>query len=110
MDYSPWGHEELDTTEQLSLQSAVHQAPLSMGFFRQEYWNELPFSPPGDLPDPMIKPTSPVSLALQADCLPLSHGENPNILIIIVINNLLIYNYNYSMNIYLYFTYINIHI
>ena len=38
------------------------QAPLSMGFSRQEYWSELPFSSPGDLPDG-IKPASP---ALQA--------------------------------------------
>ena len=35
------------------------QGPLSMGFPRQEYWNGLPFSPPGDLPDPGIKPVSP---------------------------------------------------
>ena len=41
-----------------------------MGFSRQEYWNGLPFSPPGDLPDPRIKPASP---ELQADSLPLSH-------------------------------------
>ena len=39
--------------------TAAHQAPLSMGFSRQEYWSGLPFSPPGDLPDPRIKPTSP---------------------------------------------------
>ena len=37
----------------------VHQAPLSMGFPRQEYWSGLPFSTPGDLPDPGIKLTSP---------------------------------------------------
>ena len=35
------------------------QAPLSMGFSRQEYWNGLAFSSPGDLPDPGIKPTTP---------------------------------------------------
>ena len=35
------------------------QAPLSMGFPRQEYWNELPIPPPGDLLDPEIEPTSP---------------------------------------------------
>ena len=35
------------------------QAPPSMGFFRQEYWSRLPFSSPGDLPDPGIEPTSP---------------------------------------------------
>ena len=32
-----------------------HQAPLSMGFSRQEYWSMLPFPSPGDLPDPGIK-------------------------------------------------------
>ena len=42
------------------------QAPLSMGFSRQEYWSELPFPSPGDLPDPGIKPGS---LELQADSL-----------------------------------------
>ena len=36
-----------------------HQAPLSMGFSRQEYWRGLPFSTPGDLPDPGIKFGSP---------------------------------------------------
>ena len=35
------------------------QAPLSMGFPRQEYWSGLPFPTPGDLPNPGIKPTSP---------------------------------------------------
>ena len=44
--------------------TVASQAPLSMGFSRQEYWNGLPFLPPGDLPDPGIKPESP---ALQAD-------------------------------------------
>ena len=36
-----------------------HQAPLSMGFPRQDYWSGLPFSSPGDLPYPGIKPESP---------------------------------------------------
>ena len=36
-----------------------HQAPLSMGFFRQEYWSGLPFPSPGDLPNPGIESTSP---------------------------------------------------
>ena len=35
------------------------QAPLSMGFSRQEYWNGLPFPSPGDLPDPGIEPEFP---------------------------------------------------
>jgi len=39
-------------------------APLSMEFFRQEYWRGLPFPLPGNLPDPVIKPISPVSPAL----------------------------------------------
>ena len=37
---------------------------LSMEFSKQEYWSGLPFPPPGDLPDPGIEPTSPVSPAL----------------------------------------------
>ena len=37
------------------------QAPLSMGFSRQEYWSRLPFPPAEDLPDPGIEPVSPVS-------------------------------------------------
>ena len=40
------------------------QAPLSMGFSRQEYWSGLPFPSPGDLPNPGIEPGSP---AFQAD-------------------------------------------
>ena len=42
----------------------------SMGFFRQEYWNGLPFPPPGDLPNPGMEPMSPVSPALHAYSLP----------------------------------------
>ena len=42
------------------------QAPLSLGFSRQEYWSGLPFPSPGDLPNPGIEPRSP---ALQADSL-----------------------------------------
>ena len=38
--------------------TVAHQAPLSMGFPRQEYWSELPFPSPGDLPDTGIEPTS----------------------------------------------------
>ena len=46
--------------------TAACQAPLSMGFSRQEYWSGLSFPSPGDLPDPGIEPGSP---ALQADSL-----------------------------------------
>ena len=37
--------------------TVVRQAPLSMGFSRQEYWSELPCPPPRDLPDPGVEPT-----------------------------------------------------
>ena len=47
-----------------------YQAPLSMGFSKQEYWCGLSFPSPGDLPDTGIKPLSP---GWQADSLPLSH-------------------------------------
>ena len=47
-----------------TLSTVAHQAPLSMGFPRQEYWGGLPFPSPGDLPDPGIKPRSPMSPAL----------------------------------------------
>ena len=42
-----------------TLWTVAHQAPLSMEFFRQEYWSLLPFLTPGDLPNPGIKSTSP---------------------------------------------------
>ena len=46
--------------------TVARQAPLFMGFSRQEYWSGLPCPPPGDLPNPGIKPRSPT---LQADSL-----------------------------------------
>ena len=52
----------------------AHQAPLSMGFSRQEYWSGLPFPYPGDLPDPETETRSP---ALQVDSLPTELGEKP---------------------------------
>ena len=49
----------------VTLWTVACQAPLSMGFSRQEYWSELPFPPPGDLPDPRIQhePLMPTALA-----------------------------------------------
>ena len=44
--------------------TVASQAPLSLEFFRQEYWSGLPFLSPGDLPDPGIKPVSLMSSAL----------------------------------------------
>ena len=59
-------HASLVMSNSLQPQGLVRQALLSMGFPRQEYWNGLPFPPPGDLPDPGIKPGAPV---LQEDSL-----------------------------------------
>ena len=53
---------------------AAHQAPLSMGFSRQEYWSGLPFPSPGDLPNPGSEPRSPT---LQADSLPAEPPGKP---------------------------------
>ena len=53
------------------------QAPLFMGFPRQEYWIGLPFPPPGDLPDPGIEPEIP---ALPADSLPSEPPGKPRVL------------------------------
>ena len=54
----------------------VHQAPLSMGFSRPEYWSGLPFSPPGDLPNPGIEPRSPKTQA--ASLLSEPHNKSVN--------------------------------
>ena len=51
--------------------TVAHQAPLSIGFFRQESWSRLLFPSPGDIPNPGIEPVSPASPALQADSLSL---------------------------------------
>ena len=48
----------------MTLWTVARQAPLSMGFSRQEYWSGLPFPPSEDLPDPGIEPASLMSPAL----------------------------------------------
>ena len=53
-----------DTGLFVTLWTVVRQAPLSMGFSRQEYGGGLPFPPPGDLPNPRIKLASLLSPAL----------------------------------------------
>ena len=60
------------------LSHVAHQAPPSMGFSRQEYWSELPFPSPGDLPDPGIEPRSPT---LQADALTSAPPGKPSLMI-----------------------------
>ena len=55
--------------------TVARQAPLSMGFSRQEYWSGLPFPSPEDLPNPEIESRSP---ALQADALSSEPPGKPN--------------------------------
>ena len=57
--------------------TVARQAPLCMGFPRQEYWSGLPFPSPGDLSDPGIKPMSLASPAWRADSLPPSYQVSP---------------------------------
>ena len=61
----------------VTLWTIALQAPLSMGFSRQEYWSGFPCPPPGDRPNPGMEPVSPAAPALQADSLPLSIREAP---------------------------------
>ena len=60
-----------------TLWAVAYQAPLSMGFYKQEYWTGLPFPSLGELPDPGIKPVSLVSPALAASSLPLGPPPPP---------------------------------
>ena len=82
--------------------NVARQAPVSVGFSRQEYWSGLPFPSPEDLPDPGIEPESP---ALQADSLPseppsskmvtyLNLDLSPDILKFLLISNHLYYEEN----------------
>ena len=61
----------------MTLWAVARQAPLSMGFSGKEYQSGLPCLPPGDLPDPGIKPTSPTPPAWQADSLPAEPSGKP---------------------------------
>ena len=58
-------------SDSATLWTKVHQAPLSMGFSRQEYWSGLPCPPPGALPNPGIEPMSLQSYVLAGKSLPL---------------------------------------
>ena len=58
--------------------TVAHQALPSVGFFRREYWSGLPFPSPGDLPDPGIKPGSPV---LEADALTSEPPGKPQLIL-----------------------------
>ena len=59
--------------------TVAHEAPPSMGFSRQEYWNGLPFPPPGNLPDPGIELRSP---ALQVDALTSEPPGKPSVFLL----------------------------
>ena len=64
------GCQVASVTSNSLLRTVAHQAPLSMGFSRQEYWSGLPFPPPRDRPNPGIEPMSPKSPALAGRVLP----------------------------------------
>ena len=66
--------------------TVAHQAPLSMGLSWQEYWSGLPVPPPRDLPDPGIKPVSPVSLALASRFFTIEPLEKPNMYLYVHVN------------------------
>ena len=71
----------------VTLWTVAHQTPRSMGFSRQEYWSGLSYPPPGDLPDPGIKSTSPVVPALQAASLLRATGETPYVCVYVSVCN-----------------------
>ena len=71
--FGHFGHDWLFAT----LWTVIHQAPLSIGFSRQEYWGGLLLPSPGDVPDPGIKPASLMSPALASRFLPLSPPGKP---------------------------------
>ena len=68
--------------------TAAHQAPLSLGFSRQEHWSGLPCPAPGDLPDPGFKPAPLASLHWQADFLPLCHLESLRIIMVVFLKHI----------------------
>ena len=74
----------------------IHQAPLSIGFSRQEYWSGLSFPPLGDHPNPGNKLKSPTFPALQADSLLLSHWGSPNNVLIQHYSNTQLLNIHHS--------------
>ena len=76
--------------------TVTYQAPLSMGFPRQEYWSGWPCSPPGNLPGPGMEFTFAVSPALQADSLPLVPLGNPLIILTSFISKYFTHNYYIS--------------
>ena len=77
--FTQWVHAQYSVvSDSAILWMVALQAPLSMGFSRQEYWSGLPFPPAEDLPNLGIEVVSPVAPALQGDSLPWSHLESPS--------------------------------
>ena len=60
------------------------QAPLFMGFSKQEYWSGLPFTSPGDLSDPEIQPMSPASVAGLFTTKPLGKSPNQGVYLLVI--------------------------
>ena len=62
----------------LTLWTVSHQAPMSMGFSRQEYWSGLPFPTLWDLPDPGIEPGKPLRVSKRKQILPPGSPQVPS--------------------------------
>ena len=75
--------------------TVAHQAALSVGFSRQEYWSGLPFPPPGDLPNPGIEPTSPAQQAVSCSTGRSFTTEPPGVNPYIILSEVKIYMYKY---------------
>ena len=76
----------------VTLWTIACQAPLSMGFSRQEYLSGLPCPPPGDLPSPGIEPTSPTSPALAGGFFTTAPHEKPFIPVVIYDKTMLMFS------------------
>ena len=80
----------------VTLWNRAHQALLSLGFSRQEYWSGLPFHPPGDLSDPGLNLCLLRLLHCRKDSLPLSHVGSPNWRAFISIKYLIRNNFDFQ--------------
>ena len=81
----------------------VHQAPLPMGLSQQEYWSGLPFSPPGDLPNPGIEPASLASPALAGGSLPPMPPRKPYVCVCVCDTHMYIHTHTFTLsNIHMY--------
>jgi len=74
------------------------QAPLSMGFSRQQYWSRLPFASPEDIPDPGIESMSPVSPALAGGHFTTVPSGKPNLTLVRFILTFLFFILDYSFS------------